>query len=167
MWESGASERNDVTLYKTWSFPWRICSVSMTKYAVNCGFGHIYRRNPWWKTSFFSTFILMKFTPLILCQFIVSHGKMLNFHMWFLKSIAFQICETLFFHIKKGFVLDFRKYCRFSYAGTWELVNLFVGTKHFSYHTCYENIGRKQNKILWHPKSRDRQTMDRQNWAIC
>ena len=34
-------------------------------------------------------------------------------------------------------------YCRFSYAGTWELVNLFVGTKNFSYHICYENIGRK------------------------
>ena len=34
-------------------------------------------------------------------------------------------------------------YCRFSYAATWELVNLFVGTKNFSYHICYENIGRK------------------------
>ena len=66
--------------------------------------------------------------------------------MWFLKSIAFQICETLFFHIKKGFVLDFRKYCRFSYAGTWELVNLFVGTKNVSYHICYENIGQKTEK---------------------
>ena len=71
---------------------------------------------------------------------------MLNFHMWFLKSIAFQICETLFFHIKKGFVLDFRKYCRFSYAGTWELVNLFVGTKNVRYHICYENIGQKTEK---------------------
>ena len=40
-------------------------------------------------------------------------------------------------------------YCRFSYAGTWELVNLFVGTKNFSYHICYENIGGKPNKILW------------------
>ena len=41
--------------------------------------------------------------------------------------------------------------CRFSYAGTWELVNLFVGTKYLSYHSCYENIGkgRKHNKILW------------------
>ena len=28
-------------------------------------------------------------------------------------------------------------YCRFSYAGTWELVNLLVGTKNFSYHICY------------------------------
>ena len=34
-------------------------------------------------------------------------------------------------------------YCRFSYAGTWELVNLFVRTKNFSCHICYENIGRK------------------------
>ena len=36
--------------------------------------------------------------------------------------------------------------CRFSYAGTWELVNLFVGTKKFSYHIGYENIGRKNGK---------------------
>ena len=28
---------------------------------------------------------------------------------------------------------------QFSYAETWELVNLFVGTKMFSYHICYEN----------------------------
>ena len=34
-------------------------------------------------------------------------------------------------------------YCRFSYAGTWELVNLFVRTKNFSCHICYENIGQK------------------------
>ena len=26
----------------------------MTKSARNCGFGHIYWRNPWWKTSFFA-----------------------------------------------------------------------------------------------------------------
>ena len=26
------------------------------------------------------------------------------------------------------------------YAGTWELVILFVGTKNFSYHICYEYI---------------------------
>ena len=32
--------------------------------------------------------------------------------------------------------------CHFSYAGTWELVNLFVRTKNFSYHICYENIDR-------------------------
>ena len=38
--------------------------------------------------------------------------------------------------------------CRFSYAGIWELVNLSVGTKHFSYHICYENIGQKHSKIL-------------------
>ena len=31
----------------------------------------------------------------------------------------------------------------FSYAG-----NLFVGAKNFSYPVCYENIGRKHNKII-------------------
>ena len=38
--------------------------------------------------------------------------------------------------------------CRFSYAGTWGLVNLFVGTKNFNYHICYEIISRKHSKIL-------------------
>ena len=36
--------------------------------------------------------------------------------------------------------------CRFSYAGT-ELDNLFVGTKNFSYHTCYENIA-KYSRVM-------------------
>ena len=33
-------------LHKKWSFPLRISSVSVTKSAWNCGFGHIYWRNP-------------------------------------------------------------------------------------------------------------------------
>ena len=39
-------------------------------------------------------------------------------------------------------------YCRFSYAGTWKIVNLFAETKNFSYHICYENIGQEHSKIL-------------------
>ena len=39
-------------LYKKWSFPLKPSSVIVTKAAGNCGFGHIYWRNPWWKTSF-------------------------------------------------------------------------------------------------------------------
>ena len=42
-----------ITLHKTWSIPLRISSVNMTTFAGNCGFGHIYWRNPYWKTSFF------------------------------------------------------------------------------------------------------------------
>ena len=41
------------TLHKKWSFLLRISSVNVTKSAGNCGFGHIYWRNPQWKTSFF------------------------------------------------------------------------------------------------------------------
>ena len=52
------------------------------------------------------------------------------------------------------------EYCRFSHAGTWELVNLFVGTKRFGYDICYENIGRKHNKILWSQET-DRPWLDR------
>ena len=29
-----------------------ISSVNVTKSTVSCGFGHIYRRNSYWKTSF-------------------------------------------------------------------------------------------------------------------
>ena len=41
------------SLHTKWSFPLRISSVNVTKSAVSCGFGHIYWRNPKWKTSFF------------------------------------------------------------------------------------------------------------------
>ena len=42
---------------KKWSFPWRCSSVNATKSAGNCGCGHIYWKNPSWKTSFFSFFV--------------------------------------------------------------------------------------------------------------
>ena len=42
-----------------------------------------------------------------------------------------------------------KSYCHFSYAGTWELVNLFVGTKIFSYYICYENIP-KDSRVKRH-----------------
>ena len=35
-----------LTLHKKWSFPLRISPVNVTWSAVNCGFGHIYWRNP-------------------------------------------------------------------------------------------------------------------------
>ena len=41
-----------ITLNKKWSFLLRISSVNVTKSAVPCRFGHIYWRNPEWKTSF-------------------------------------------------------------------------------------------------------------------
>ena len=40
-------------LHKKWSFPLRISSVNVSKSTVSCRFGHIYWRNPQWKTSFF------------------------------------------------------------------------------------------------------------------
>ena len=36
-----------------WSFPWRISSISVSKSVGNSRFGHIYWKNPSWKTSFF------------------------------------------------------------------------------------------------------------------
>ena len=38
---------------KKWSFPLKVSSVNMTKSAVSCVFGHVYWRNPYWKTVFF------------------------------------------------------------------------------------------------------------------
>ena len=35
-----------IILHKKWSFPLRISSVNVAKSAENCGFGHIYWRNP-------------------------------------------------------------------------------------------------------------------------
>ena len=43
----------NLLLHKEWSFPVRISSANVTKSAVFWGFGHIYWRNPYWKTSFF------------------------------------------------------------------------------------------------------------------
>ena len=39
--------------HKKWSFLLKISSVNVTKYAVSCGFDHIYWRKSSWKTSFF------------------------------------------------------------------------------------------------------------------
>ena len=39
-------------LHKKWSFPLRTSLVNVTKFAVSCGFGHIYWINPQRKTSF-------------------------------------------------------------------------------------------------------------------
>ena len=50
--------------------------------------------------------------------------------------------------------------CHFQYVGTWELVNLFFATEIFSYHICYKNMSK-------YSKSRDRQTIARQNRTIC
>ena len=36
----------NMTLHKKWSFPFGISPVNVTKSAGNCGFGHIYWRNP-------------------------------------------------------------------------------------------------------------------------
>ena len=38
---------------KKWNFSLRISLVNVTKSIENFGFGTIYWRNPWWKTSFF------------------------------------------------------------------------------------------------------------------
>ena len=45
-----------VVLHKKRGFPLKISPVSVAKSTGNCEFGHIYCRNPKWKTSFFLQF---------------------------------------------------------------------------------------------------------------
>ena len=49
-----------MSLHKKWSFPLRISSINLIQSAGNCGFGHIYWRNPRWKTSFFVQYYFTK-----------------------------------------------------------------------------------------------------------
>ena len=54
-------ENSNGSQHKKWSFPVRISSANVTKSAVSYGFGHIYWRNPSWKTSFFVQWLLQQF----------------------------------------------------------------------------------------------------------
>ena len=92
------------------------------------------------------------------------HNNLVTQNISYCKIIDQSRKRCSFFY-KQRRCVNFLKYCRFSYTRAWELANLFVGTKNFSYHICYENIGRKHNKIPT-LKSRDRQSMDRHNLAI-
>ena len=47
------SDCRSIHYTKKWSFPLWLSSVNVTKSEANCGFRHIYWRNPEWKTSFF------------------------------------------------------------------------------------------------------------------
>ena len=63
---------------KKWSFPLRISSINVTKFAVSCGFGHIYWRNPLWKTSLFVQCNYLKLLDLWIifhCEKQENHGK--------------------------------------------------------------------------------------------
>ena len=42
----------EIALYKKRSFSLRISSINVTISVDSCGFGHVYLRNPQWKTSF-------------------------------------------------------------------------------------------------------------------
>ena len=65
----------DRTLRKKLSFSLRISSVNVTKSAVSCEFGHIYRRNPKWNTSFFVQWKLLDFIH-ILSKFHCVHQRL-------------------------------------------------------------------------------------------
>ena len=61
------------------------------------------------------------------------------------------ILDTLFlFYFRSSGVL-INVYCRYSYAGTRELVNLFVGTKNFSIRSIPE--GAQNGRFILNPVS--------------
>ena len=53
-------QKTKYPLHKKRSFPLRVSSVNVTKSTVFCGFGHIYWRNPYRKTSFFLQWSLFR-----------------------------------------------------------------------------------------------------------
>ena len=59
-------------------FPFRISSVNVTKSAVSCGFGHIYWRNPSWKTSFFVQLRLLEIWPYSISNQIKMHAEQVH-----------------------------------------------------------------------------------------
>ena len=97
-----------MTLHKKRSFPLRISSVNVTKFAVSCGFGHIYWRNPEWKTSFFCAVWFYKTTKRLL-QFVrkvlyFTNSNYLNVRLLQLESCTF----TLFCPISYPFSISYQ-----------------------------------------------------------
>ena len=81
-----------VNLHKKRSLPLNISSVNVTKSVGNCGFGHIYYRNPEWKTSFSVECILQK-TFLKISQ---NSEKNTCARISFISDISFKSTESLF-----------------------------------------------------------------------
>ena len=80
-----------------WSFPLKISSVNVTKSDGHCGFGHIYWRNPQWKTLILS--IDQQFTSISLS---INTKKVINVDIkeqwsknWFLWNSYRQRCQLL------------------------------------------------------------------------
>ena len=67
-----------LSLHKKWNFPSRISLVNVTTSAVSCALGHIYWRNPWWKTSFFECSVLDAFSY----TFSTFNTFSLHFQLW-------------------------------------------------------------------------------------
>ena len=60
------------SLHKNWSFPLRIYLVNVTKFPINCGFGHIYWRNPYINGKLHFNQLLLRLinltSKLLICQ---------------------------------------------------------------------------------------------------
>ena len=68
------------SLHKKWSFPLRVSSVNVTKFAGNCRFGHIYWRNLNGKLHF-------SYSTLLLSLIMVSSSPVFLFHLIVLSQL--------------------------------------------------------------------------------
>ena len=77
---------------KKWNFSLKTFAVNVTNFAVNWGFGHIYWRNPLWKTLF-------------LCSNIIVSKKSAILHLSFINLI--KVIKTTVEHCINVFILTF------------------------------------------------------------
>ena len=99
------------SLLKKWNFSLRISSVNLTKSAGNCGFGHIYRRNPRWKNTFFVQRKVWK--SLTVFTEVLSHRYLavINIASKTLIRLSFLIERNKSFKLKGELQIDFRTPC--------------------------------------------------------
>ena len=78
-----------LTMHKKWNFSLSIPSINVTKSAGNCGFGHIYWRNPYWKTFLYSgnRFMDTPTTVAMIRTHFVSHQNLYHLLYYFSANI--------------------------------------------------------------------------------
>ena len=94
----GNLSRSDL-LHKKKSFLLRLSSVNMTKSAENCGFGHIYWRNPSRKTTFFCA------VTVLLCFKIRKLGQTLFLYLFIIIRTSSQTLTYFGFGYKVCIIL--------------------------------------------------------------
>ena len=114
-------ENKKQSQYKKWSFSLGISSVYMNKSEGNCGFGHIYWRNPWWRTSFFVQWIkiicnasfVFKMKSCVLNKFSSSVEQSVSIIDYFAQASLTKFCTANIFRIKRADIKNMKSFSRF------------------------------------------------------